>query len=229
MNPKIELPVPCQEEMERWLNQWDLLPDYTEQEKSLDRLFKDDAVMRLNTDISAVLLKCAVLNDFYSTNIYKVYLVARHILQVEDVDKRLSEGDLGLVEEIADVGAVELNGRTIEVPRVYSFATKFCSHHNEVAFPIYDSYVHQLLHHYNSRLDTHFTDEPTHANLRKGDGTHVPMVRDYSCFVRCVSDFKNHFGLETCNGFKDLDRYLWQLGKAAFPKSYGKKKEAKGL
>ena len=32
----------------------------------------------------------------------------------------------------------------------YSFASKYCSHHNQLDFPIYDSYVHKVLKYYRN-------------------------------------------------------------------------------
>ncbi|UTW70364.1 hypothetical protein KHA80_07545 [Anaerobacillus sp. HL2] len=33
----------------------------------------------------------------------------------------------------------------------YSFATKYCSHHNPLDYPIYDSYVDEVLRHFRNR------------------------------------------------------------------------------
>ena len=52
-----------------------------------------------NEDISDILLKVATLNDFYSTNIFSVYPLAKHILSI-DIDERLRQGDVALVKEV---------------------------------------------------------------------------------------------------------------------------------
>lgn len=106
------------------------------EEDALDHLF-----FRLcpdNEDMSAVLLKVSVLNDFYSTNIFKVYPVAKRILSLH-IDDRLQHGDSTLVDDIKEV---MISGKT---RNHYSFATKYCSHHKPLDYPIYDSYVDEVL------------------------------------------------------------------------------------
>ena len=83
----------------------------------------------------------SALNDFYSTNIFDTYSVSKHILAL-NVDHRLRNNDLDLVNEIAKV---RLNGKAWNF---YSFASKYCSHHEPDGFPIYDSFVEKMLKHY---------------------------------------------------------------------------------
>ncbi len=44
-------------------------------------------------------------------------------------------------------------------------------------------------------------------------------LRDYVIFNKVLMDFKNYYGLEKY-GLKEIDEYLWQLGKDYFPKNY---------
>jgi len=69
----------------------------SEYEDALDKLFF--TLCPENTEISDILLKVAVLNDFYSTNIFSVYPVAKHILSL-DIDVRLKAGDVTVVADI---------------------------------------------------------------------------------------------------------------------------------
>ena len=71
---------------------------YTLQESSLGKLFHDHCPE--NRDIESILLKVSALNDFYSTNIFDTYTVAKHILNL-NIDSRLKSGDQTLVNEIA--------------------------------------------------------------------------------------------------------------------------------
>ena len=80
---------------------------------------------------------------FYSTNIFKIYPVAKHILNL-NIDERLKSGDPTLVDEIAKIN---IGGKE---KYFYSFASKYCSHHNQLDFPIYDSYVHKVLKNYRN-------------------------------------------------------------------------------
>lgn len=74
-----------------------------------------------------------------STNIFSPSKVAKHIIDLH-IDERLAAGDVTLVNEIA---RVDMDNGT--VGNFYSFATKYCSHHKPLDYPIYDSYVVKLL------------------------------------------------------------------------------------
>jgi hypothetical protein len=63
--------------------------------------------------------------------------VAKHICALE-IDVRLNTGDVTLVEDIQYVAI----GNTKK--NFYSFASKYCSHHNPLDYPIYDSYVDEV-------------------------------------------------------------------------------------
>ena len=129
-----DIPKPTAEEVEKYLEQWKHLNNYVNQENSLDKLFYD--LIPNNKLIEDILIKCSTLNDFYSTNIYSIFPVVKHILEL-DIDERLKEGDLTLVNDIANVKDLDR--------RFYSFASKYCSHHNFEQFPIYDNYVDRVL------------------------------------------------------------------------------------
>lgn len=74
-----------------------------------------------------------------STNIFSPFKVAKHIIDLH-IDERLAAGDVTLVNEIA---RVDMDNGTVK--KFYSFATKYCSHHKALDYPIYDSYVVKLL------------------------------------------------------------------------------------
>ena len=75
------------------------MPDYIVQEEAINELFQ--GCYNSNKCLKNIIIKCSVLNDFYSTNIFKVYPVACHILEL-DIDERLKKGDISLVNEIAN-------------------------------------------------------------------------------------------------------------------------------
>lgn len=134
-------PFPCREEVEKYLLAWNKMEGYALQEDALYKLFYH--TYPKNTDISEVLIKVSALNDFYGMNIFKIVPVAQLIISL-NIDNRLAAGDMGLV---MDIGYTELNNGA---PHRYSFATKYCSHHNAQAFPIYDSCVDKILKYFNS-------------------------------------------------------------------------------
>ena len=74
----IDVPTPSKEQVEYYLAKWDELENYHLQEDSLDKLFFK--LCPKNTDITDILLKVSTLNDFYSTNIFSVYPVAKHMV-----------------------------------------------------------------------------------------------------------------------------------------------------
>ena len=190
------IPTPCKTEVEYYLHQWDQLESYRLQEDALDKLFLDYAPN--NNEISDILLKAATLNDFYSTNIFSIFPVAKHI-QALNIDQRLQNGDVSLVDDIKDVN---INGKT---RHLYSFATKYCSHHNSDQYPIYDRYVEEVL--------TYFRKKDHFATFTSQD------LKNYSRFKSLLIEFQNYYSLQEYS-LKQLDQYLWQLGKQYFPKQY---------
>jgi hypothetical protein len=137
---KQNLPDPSIEQVMYYLEQWDSLEDYHLQEDALDKLFFK--LCPENTNISDVILKVSTLNDFYSTNIFKVYPLAKTIVAL-DIDVRLKSVDEKLVGNIRKVSGINR--------KFYSFATKYCSHHKPLDYPIYDSYVDKVLRYYCKR------------------------------------------------------------------------------
>ena len=186
--------IPSVKDAEWFINYWKELPSYSNQEKALDKLFMD--ICKRNDNIEDILIKCSSLNDFYSTNIFDIHTVAQHILSLH-IDERLMDGDRSLVTDIAQV---EVNGKD---HFFYSFATKYCSHHQPEQYAIYDSYVEKVLVSMNSRKDKHF------ANFKRED------LKDYETYMSVIRAFQQRFGLMQYN-IKQLDQYLWQLGKWYF-------------
>lgn len=191
-----DVPEPSEEQVELWLHQWDELEDYTAQEAAIDRLFHGEFAK--NDNLQNILIKCSVLNDFYSTNIFKIYPVAKHILGL-NIDGRLEAGDPTLVDDIAKV---HINDKE---KKFYSFASKYCSHHNQLEFPIYDSYVHKVLRYFRN-VDRFFS-------------FNEPDLKSYSKFKNILIEFRKFYKLDKYN-LKELDKYLWQFGKKYFPNNY---------
>jgi hypothetical protein len=197
----VSIATPTKAEVLRYLDNWDNLSSYKTQEDALNLLFHK--TFPLNSQLSEVLLKCSTLNDFYGTNIYGVFPVAKHIVSL-NIDSRLTNGDEQLVNDIARGHGV-MNKKTGKELHLFSFATKYCSHHNDKDFPIYDSYVEKLLIYYQ-RKDGFF-------NFRNGE------LRDYPTFKAAILAFQKAYSLESFS-LKQIDQYLWQLGKEMFPKKY---------
>ena len=183
--------------IQKYLEKWVSLENYVLQESSLRKLFT--VTYPFNNNMDDVLIKVCSLNDFYSTNIFSPFNVAKHIVSLK-IDSRLKNNDLTLVNEIAKIlinGEKEIN--------FYSFATKYCSHHKPEVYPIYDSYVEKLLMYL--KKEDHF------SNFKKED------LKIYPKYRQILLEFQNFYGLQNYN-LKEIDRYLWQAGKEYFPKKY---------
>ena len=164
------IPSPNEKIMEEYLDKWDNLEEhYVWQESSLYKLFHE--VYKYNTDLNEILIKCSCLNDFYSTNIFSIYPVAKKIFELK-IDKRLNEGDPTLVNDIAHI---TINDKD---KFFYSFATKYCSHHNNIEFPIYDFFVDRML--------MYFKTKDKFASFKQAD------LKDYAKFKKILIDFKKY-------------------------------------
>lgn len=193
----VVVPRPCVTEVNYWLKVWDDMKDYVVQEEAITELFQQK--YRSNKDLKSIIIKCSVLNDFYSTNIFKVYPVAKHILSL-DIDESLSKQDIDLVNRIA---ALKIKDKE---KTFYSFASKYCSHHNQEFYPIYDSYVDLMLRHFRNENKKKF-------DFRNDD------LKNYRKFKEILLKFREVYDLQQYS-LKDLDRYLWQVGKKYYPKKY---------
>ena len=91
-----------------------------------------------------------------------------------------------------------INGKT---RNHYSFATKYCSHHKPLDYPIYDSYVDEVLRYYRN-MDGF-------SSFRNNE------LKIYTRFKSILEEFRRFYHLDKYN-LKELDKYLWQLGKKYF-------------
>ena len=190
------VPIPSEESVRKYLEIWETLERYTLAEGALSLLFHK--LCPDNTDIESVLLKVSALNDIYSTNIYDTYSVGKHILSL-NIDDRLSNKDLSLVNEIAKVN---MNGK---VRNFYSFASKYCSHHEPDAFPIYDSFVDKMLRHYRK------TDK--FEKFRNDE------LKSYPRFIEIIGGLRKYYRVDEFS-LRELDIFLWLAGKDSFPSTY---------
>ena len=190
------IPKPCDESISRYLKEWNTLEKYTLQESSLGKLFHVHCPE--NRDIESILLKVSALNDFYSTNIYDTYTVAKHILNL-NIDSRLKSGDRTLVNDIASVNT------GAKVRNFYSFASKYCSHHSPDEFPIYDSYVGKMLRHYR-KVD----------NFNKFNNEDL---KSYPMFIKVIEALRAFYNVNSYS-LRQLDIFLWLAGKEYLPNNY---------
>ena len=192
----IKIPKPNKSEVTKYLALWDSSENYVLQENSLNQLFSD--LMPTNKKINEILIKASTLNDFYSTNIFSVFPVAKHILEL-NIDERLLNADISLVNDIANV---DILGKQ---KCFYSFATKYCSHHKPNDFPIYDKYIDNVL--------WYFINTDKFVNIKRKD------LKNYEIFKDTIINFKKYYKINNYS-LKEIDKYLWLLGKKHFTIKY---------
>ncbi len=197
---------PTADIIKEYLDTWETLDKYKKQEDALNKLFRD--LCPENQCLDDILLKVAVLNTFYSTNVFNIARLAEHI-QTLEVDERLRQGDITLVTDISKGHGIKNTSNGKEIC-FYSFATKYCSHHQPDIFPIFDNYVGDLLVYY-SNLDGF-------ANFTRG------QLRDITIFHKALLSMQMYYSLEAFS-LKEIDRFLWQYGKECFPKKFKTKKQ----
>lgn len=185
---------PTVELIESYLRKWQTLEKYKYQEDALSLLFRQ--FCPTNTAIVHVLLKVSALNDFYSTNIFDTHAVAKHIVATKP-DQRIADGDHSLVNQLAMVAV----GGGGNARNFYSFASKYCNHHNPESYPIYDYYVERML--------LHFQQTDGFAQFDK------IVLKQYSRFVDVILGFRRAYSLDQFS-LRQIDIYLWLAGKDAF-------------
>jgi hypothetical protein len=189
-------PKPSQVLITSYLIRWSQLENYRLQEDSLCLLF--NTLCSDNKSIEHILLKVSALNDFYSTNIFDTYSVAKHILNA-NVDLRLESKDYSLVNDIA---RISIKGK---VRTFYSFASKYCSHHKPEIFPIYDAFVEKMLLHYQS--------VSSFDEFKKDD------LKNYERFIEIIETFQVFYDLRKFS-LREIDVFLWLVGRDYFPHNY---------
>lgn len=184
---------PSKEEVQKYLDEWKKDTKAVNQAKCVKRLFME--TYPNNDKIDEILVKVATLNDYYSTNILATYTVAEHIFSIKDIDKRLKDGDMDLVAEIAEN---KIKGKK---KNNYVFATKYFAIHND-NFPIYDSKVGKALKHFR-------------VKSKRKAGLHFQNkdLLDYKNFCEVINDFRTIYNLQDIS-MTELDNYLWQLGRS---------------
>jgi len=188
-----QLPVPTEDLIKSYIDQFDQSEDVAE--RALSKLF---GLFPANTALDVVLLKVVTLNALYSTNIFATLKVAAHIVHL-DIDPLLKTGQPEVVHQIAKV---QLGSK---IRNNYSFATKYCSRHNPAEYPIFDSFVEEML--WGYRKQDNFSSFDRKDLLK------------YSQLKQAMLAFRQHYGLSTFE-LKDIDKFLWRAGKKIFRRQW---------
>jgi len=159
-----------------------------------------------NTNKHEVLAKVIVLNKIYSTNILEPYRMALHIAEIPMLDVRVKQGDLGLIDEIMKLEVPKKDGGA-KVIKFYSFATKYCSWHNETAYPIFDSRVEWMLCNYRYQWQSELDNLGTFK---------WQELHEYAFFVDVLDKFRSLFKLQEVDA-RMLDKFLYQYSLEVMP------------
>lgn len=68
---------------------------------------------------------------------------------------------------------------------------------------------------YVDRVLRHYRDQDGFAEFKNEE------LKDYARFKELLIQFREFYGLQEYD-LKQIDKYIWQLGKDYFPKNYGK-------
>ncbi len=187
------IPTPTVDLAHSYISDWDANDDFVLADLCIKNVFEQ---YPSNIDAQNVLAKVVVLNDLFSTNIFRPIPVARHIVTL-NIDQKLKDGSLDVVDMIA---LVSLGGKT---KNFYSFATKYCHYHAPDTYPIYDSYVARVLVYFRSSVG----EKPLK----------VSELREYEVYLETLSWFGKEFRL-TGLSVREMDIFLWMFGKKYFPR-----------
>lgn len=144
-----------------------------------------------NLDTRHIAVKVIAINALYHARVLDVDLqpLSIHIAKIHALDPRLRQGDPEVVNEIWNS-----KGTRRHYP---SFATKFCSWHNQNDYAIYDGNVWEALVAYGAKAGPFDLPERNFV--------------DYAAFLAIVRRFQNSYGLEG-HSLKNIDKFLWRVG-----------------
>ncbi|MBU2527905.1 hypothetical protein KKF70_00760 [bacterium] len=175
-----------------------LILEYVEKyDKNEGTYLADQAITQLfgtfpnNIEIKDILLKVGVIDNFYSTHLYATFTMAKHIQDL-GVDSYIKTGDPKIVNLIANI---TISGK---LKKCYSFATKYCSWHNQNEYPIFDRYVENILVEYQKK--------DSFSKFKKDE------LRNYIKFKNTLEDFRKYYRVENLS-FRQIDKFLWLHGK----------------
>jgi hypothetical protein len=144
-----------------------------------------------NDNRAHVLLKVVALNRLYSAGIFAVYDVANHIYQhAQEIDEGLKIGNPEIVDMIHKV-TIRKTGKE---RKFWSFATKYCSWHNQAEYPMWDTQVCRYL-----------------RSLGVEEFAHPDAWTRYADFKKLIGDFRTRYHLEQFT-FKQIDMFMWKYG-----------------
>ena len=189
-----------------------IMPDYIVQEKAI--LMVVDACPGFT--LEEIIAKASIINDLYSTSVFDILSVAKHICSVANTSGLIDEHGNAQLSAIQDMATVSHGGKPIHH---ISFASKFASFFKPELFPIYDSLVAGVFCRLKRKgffkSNTSFTKED--------------LKSKYSTYKAVYDEFMDLSGMnnlkigESKLTYKNVDDYLWTSRKVYLAK-HGKNK-----
>lgn len=194
--------ISLRKDAESVLQAYQNMKSYRIQENLLMSLLKEYPDHRVK---DAVEVKVKLLNLFYSTGIQATNAMAANIVNIKNIDTRLAEGDISLINEIATLKLKDITRYN------YSFATKYCAYHQPKLYPIYDSIVADtLVSFFEKGLLPKYELTPRKSKKPNAftKGEFAQNLKQYNFFVEVYRYFMERFDLQNLT-YRQVDSYIW--------------------
>ncbi len=206
MVSKRKLERPTSQLVNKYLTEHGNNDQYKKEDEAFGQLIQQYPT---NEKITGVILKATVINAIEGTNIFGIYQVAEQIKNM-NIDRSLKDESPDLVDDIANI-TISISGK-----RSFAFASKYCHHHNQEAYPKCDKYVREMLKAYRDERRFQFNGFNSNELIKNF------RQLKYSRFKDILTNFRKHFNLIEFT-FRQIDIFLWMYGKQCFPPKYKKK------
>ena len=190
------LPKPTEKLIDNYLNVFEHDERYSYADNAIKKLVEK---FPFNNDLESIILKISTINDLYSTNIFSTFNLAKHIF-TQGFDCAINSKDYSIVNRIA-LGHGIKSSKTNKEFNFYSFATKYCSWHDQNSFPLFDKNILLTLSLYNKQYQYNVNND----------------FKNYNNLVKTIQVFIKEHKLEMYS-LKEIDKFLWYLGKDYFNK-----------
>ncbi len=213
--------------------------DFVEKEVNEDQTYGDEANDKelvdyftlkgnaLNNNRNIFLHKIFLIDYTNSTNLYRqkkkipVFTLADRITKIKDLDNRIREGNIDVVQELAKQEVVLYPGDKVsDKPKevnILSFASKYCLYHNRLCYgkdhySIYDGVVAFVI--APSKYFKGYLPDVSQNVIKK-----IRECADYKSFHELISRIIKEYQLEgKIKGDirRKLDHFLWYPNKKFF-------------